>query len=145
VTDDIHEHPVYDFPVKQAWPIVQDTLSKFCDGKLRVIDESNYHLEAKNQNVWEGDTYVMVTLKPDQQRTIVEVSVRDYGLNRNIVTRSPHILDVFLQRLDVAMKKSESKQSDAATRLQTLEDLKAKGLITEDEYREKRAAILGGL
>lgn len=145
LTDEIHEHPTYDMPVKQAWPIVRDTLSKFCDGKLRVIDEANFHLEAKNQNVWEGDTYVMVTLKSDQQRTVIEVAVRDYGLNRNIVTRSPRILDIFLQRLDVAMKKSINTQPDAVTRLQTLEDLKAKGLITEEEYRERRAAILGGL
>ncbi|HSY17793.1 MAG TPA: SHOCT domain-containing protein [Candidatus Acidoferrales bacterium] len=141
----IYEHPVYDIPLSQAWPIVRETLSKFCDGKLKKIDESNHRLEGINRNVWEGDTYVMVDLLSDQQRTVVQIAVRDYGLNRNIITRSPHILDLFIDRLNAAMKKVESSHGDAAARLQTLEDLKAKGLITDEEYRSKRTAILGGL
>jgi len=54
-------------------------------------------------------------------------------------------LDVFLDHLNAAMKKTKLSQSDAAARLQMIDGLKAKGLITEEEYREKRAAILSGL
>jgi hypothetical protein len=140
----IYESPTYNIPIAQAWPIVCETLSTFCDGKIKKIDEPNYHLEAKNQNVWEGDTYLVVDLQQDKQQTIVKVSVRDYGWNRNIVTRSPHILSLFLSHLDTAMKKQLPPTSDVAARLQTLDDLKAKKLITDQEYQQKRAAILNG-
>jgi hypothetical protein len=144
--NNIHEHPVYDMPVTQVWPIVRKTLSTFCDGNLQKNDESTFHLEAKNQNVWEGDTLVIVNLKPDHQRTIVEVSVRDYGINRNLLaSRSPHILNLFLERLNFAMNKMKPAQPDATARLQMLDNLKQKGLITDEEYRQKRAAIISGL
>jgi hypothetical protein len=142
----IYENPVYNMPIEQAWPIIRETLSSFCDGKLAKVDASNHHLEAKNQNVWAGDTYLVVDLKPEQQATIVEVAVRDYGWNRNLVaTRAPHILSLFLERMNAAMKPANPTALDSAARLQTLNELRAKGLITEEEYQNKRAEILGGL
>jgi Short C-terminal domain len=146
LTSKINEDPVYDMPLAEAWPVVRETLSSFCDGRLKTIDEENHYLEGVNRNFWNGDALVMVGLKPDHQQTIVQIAVRDYGFNRDLVTsRSPHIFDLFLKRLNEAMMKKQLLQPNAATRLKTLNDLKAKGLINEDEYREKRAAILNGL
>ena len=62
-------------------------------------------------------------------------------LNRRVTHMTPAAL--FSRRLH--MKPANSPATNTTARLQMPDDLKAKGLITDDEYQKKRAAILNDL
>jgi Short C-terminal domain len=95
-----------------------------------------------------GTTETTITLSPLEPRTTL-VSVESHAGSPSGVlawngSREEQVIRNFLSHLDIEMKLS-GKAPDTGERLRNLENLHDQKLITDDEYRAKRAEILNGL
>lgn len=137
--------PIYEAPIDE----VQGAAARAaiaCFGRLDLNDVETRRLHVNNRNFWAGDTKVDVRLEAAGPRTIVHVEVKD-GPNRPLNDKPERDLRSFITALDAEMqgRPMRAAQPTAEQRLRELDDLHSKGLITDAERAEKRAAILAGL
>lgn len=149
--------PVYSAPVAT----VHDVALKACMdyfGHVDRDDQDGHEIYVRDFSFWSGGaTENTVYLKPRADgKTLVEI-VSLAGSPSGILvangSRGRSIINSLIIRLDAelgtgdrsAAEAHETEAPSAEARLRELDDLHAKQLVTDDEYQDKRKAILGTL